>query len=191
MEARTSKVRWTWAEFARLPEERGVRHEVIADELHVTPAPRPLHQRVVKAFLVEIDAFVEANRLGEVFPGPVDVILAEGDYLEPDLVFVRSGRAGMVSDRGIEGAPDLVVEIASPSTAARDRGIKRDRYRRHGVPEYWVADPDERTLEVWRLSEGDLEPRVYTADETLVWTPTEPGPSLELSVGDLLSERRR
>jgi hypothetical protein len=79
--------------------------------------------------------------VGKVFTAPLDVLFAEGDYLNPDIVFVRADRVNLIGDRGVEGPPDLVVEVLSPSTEARDRGVKLGRYRLYGVPEYWVVDP--------------------------------------------------
>jgi len=163
--------RWTYSEFARLPSGGSERHEVIAGELFVTPAPTSGHQRLVKKLIVVLDRFVEDHALGEVLPGPIDVLFAEGDYLEPDLVFVRRGREAIMTDRGIEGPPDLVVEVVSPSTEARDRGLKLERYRHYGVAEYWTVDPERRTVEVWRLGEGGEEAEVFGAGDVLTWTP--------------------
>jgi len=185
MEANTSRTRWTWAEFARLPSEGSTRYEVIDGELVVTPGPAPRHQRIVMRLIRILDPFVREHELGELLPGPVDVIFAEGDYLEPDLVFLREGRGEIVSDRGIEAPPDLIVEIVSPSTASRDRGVKRDRYRLYGVREYWVVDPDRRTVEVCDFASGGDEPAVYGAEETFPWTPVEGGPALQVEVGQV------
>jgi Uma2 family endonuclease len=172
--------RWTYEEFARLPED-GNRYEIIAGELYVTPAPRPRHQLVLVPLIVQLNAFVAKHGLGRIYPGPIDVLFAEGDYLEPDLVFVRQDRFGIVSDRGLEGAPNLVVEILSPSTARRDRTLKRDRYAFFGVSEYWVIDPEGRTVEVFRA--GTNQSAMHTA--TLEWQPVTGGPELTLRVSDL------
>jgi Uma2 family endonuclease len=99
------RVRWTYDEFARLPSEPGVRHEVIADELNVTPSPGTPHQRILAVFRA-LDPFVREHGLGEVFLSPLDVLFAEGDYPVPDLAFVRRGREGVVTRRGIEATPD-------------------------------------------------------------------------------------
>ena len=180
MEANRGRSRWTWAEYARLPSEGGRRNEVIDGALVVTPAPALRHQRVATDLVTHLNAFVKAHDLGEVFAGPVDVLFGEGDYLQPDIVFVGRARAHLLSDRGVEGPPDLVVEIASPSTAERDRGIKLDRYRLFGVAEYWVVDPDAGTVEVWKLAEGAVAPRVLRPPETLRWRPAGSPASLEL-----------
>lgn len=182
MEANRSQTRWTYAEFARLPGEGGQRHEIIGGELHVTPSPSSAHQRVVTRLSALLHAFVGENALGEVFAGPIDVLFEEGDYLAPDVVFVATERASLVTDRGVEGPPDLVVEVASPSTAERDRGVKLGRYRLYGVREFWVADPGARTIEVWDLAAGDEEPVVSGGEDVLCWMPGSGTETLEIDV---------
>ncbi len=165
MEVHRTRTRWTYAEFARLPSEGGARNEIISDELFVTPAPGTGHQRIVTKLTVALGGLARDHGLGHVLTGPVDVLFSEGDYLEPDLVFVTKGREDILTDRGIEQPPDLVVEVVSPSTEARDRGIKLERYRHYGVGEYWIIDPDRKVVEVW--TPGTTEPRV--AEKTLEW----------------------
>ncbi|MGQ0816077.1 MAG: Uma2 family endonuclease [Gemmatimonadota bacterium] len=173
---------WTYAEFARLPSD-GQRREIIAGDLYVTPAPRPLHQRVVARLVILLENFAATHGLGSIYPGPIDVLFAEGDYLEPDLVFVRRERQGIVSDRGIEGPPDLVVEIVSEATAGRDRDIKRRRYAHFGVPEYWIVDPDAHTVEVYRFTLDAETPAIVK--DVLRWTPMPAGPTLECTVREI------
>jgi Uma2 family endonuclease len=182
VEARETRLRWTYAEFARLPSEGGARHEVIDGELVMTPAPGRRHQRVVTDLVRILGSFVHDNDLGELFAGPFDVLFAEGDYLEPDIVFVRKDRTHLLSDRGVEGPPDLVVEVASPSTVGRDRGVKLDRYRHYGVAEYWIVDLDASAIEVWHLAAGASEVVVLGESDTLVWAPSEGASALEVSV---------
>ena len=184
LENRTRR-RWTYAEFARLPSEGSTRHEIIDGELVVTPGPTPRHQRIVTDLVSVLNAFVRANELGDVFAGPIDVLFAEGDYLEPDIVFVRSGRGEIFSERGIEGPPDLVVEVISPSTAGRDRGSKLERYRLYGVAEYWVVDPQQRTVEVWDLAGDVTEPVLLSMTDTVRFAPEDDGHALEIPLAEL------
>lgn len=186
MEAKRTGSRWTYSEFARLPSAGGTRHEIIDGELTVTPAPALRHQRTVTRLVGVLLEVVERG-LGEVFAGPVDVLFAEGDYLEPDLLFVSEARAGILSDRGVEGAPDLVIEVASPSTADRDRGIKLERYRHYGVPEYWIVDPDAATIERWRLG-STAEPEILGPGDVLRWEPADAEEALSIDVGEILRE---
>lgn len=175
--------RWTYDEFARLPDD-GNRYEIIDGELEMTPAPRSIHQKVATELGVLLSNFVKQHDLGWVLMGPIDVLFAEGDYLEPDLVFVRRERGGIISDRGIEGAPDLVVEVLSGFTASRDRGIKRERYAWFGVTEYWVADPDDKQIEVFRMMRDPLNAEVVR--DTLLWRPWPGAPEMEINVAEAL-----
>lgn len=182
MSSHPSPRRWTYAEFARLPED-GNRYEVIAGELYVTPAPGSSHQRIVTRLTFVLEAHVRRHELGWVFVGPMDALFSEGDYLEPDLVFVRRERRGVVSERGLEAAPDLVVEVLSPSTAERDRTLKRDRYLHFGVPEYWVVDPDVREITVHRSRSDPARPEVHR--DVFPWRPWPGAPALDVSVPEV------
>lgn len=186
MEAKSTGKRWTYAEFARLPEAGSARYEIIDDELYVTPSPGLHHQRIVTRLVVTLYGFVKEHDLGEVFVSPFDVLFGEGDYVEPDVLFVRADRGDVVTDRGIEGPPDLVIEVLSPSTESRDRGIKLERYRHFRVPEYWIVDPDERTVEVWRLAEP--APVVLGAADVFRWRPAPGGAELEVPLAELFEE---
>lgn len=180
--------RWTYEELRALPDD-GNRYEVIAGDLYMTPTPRSAHQRVAFRLGHLIESYIEANHLGGWVSLAVDVLFAEGDYLEPDLVYVREDRLDIVTKRGVEGAPDLVVEVLSESTAARDRGIKRQRYAWFGVPEYWVVDIDAEQVEVYRLGEDPARPRIER--EILKWQPVADGPMMEISVQKLMADLRR
>jgi Uma2 family endonuclease len=92
----------------------------------------------------------------------------------------------VVTDRGIDGPPDLVVEVLSPSTESRDRGIKLERYRHYGVPEYWIVDPDEQTVEVW--VQDQPAPVVLGVADVFRWRPVPGGAELEMPLGELLGE---
>jgi Uma2 family endonuclease len=173
---------WTYSEFARLPND-GNRYEVIDGELHETPAPRPIHQEVLISMSVLLRNFVVEKHLGWLLPAPVDVLLAEGEYVEPDIVFVRRERKSLITDRGIEGPPDLVVEITSKSTANLDRGPKLRQYTRFGVPLYWIADPEARHVEVYRLLEDPSRPVIHA--DTVTWTPVAGGATLTIEVPPL------
>jgi Uma2 family endonuclease len=178
---------WTYDEFASRPDD-GKRYEVIAGELVVSSSPRPQHQRASMRLSYALEGFTQEHGLGELYPAPIDVLLSTDDYLVPDLVFVRTERADIVTGRGIEGAPDLVVEIISPSSALRDRGLKRERYARFGVPLYWVVDVELGHVEVYHLAEEPDGPAEIVSD-TLVWQPIAGGPALTLSVPHIVGAR--
>jgi len=121
---------------------------------------------------------VKTRGLGEVFFAPIDCILGETTIVQPDLIYLDATRLSLVSGRGIEGAPALVVEILSPSTTLIDRNTKRQLYRRHGVPYYWIVDPEARTIEADSLSEGECQLVMHTAESAAVALP--PFPDLAL-----------
>ena len=177
---------WTYAEYMRLPVE-STRYEVVAGHLYVTPSPSVLHQEVVAALLLRLRRYVEGSaKLGWVLPGPVDLLLTQSDFIEPDIVFVSSHRRHILSERGIEEDPDLVIEIVSPETAGRDRGIKRDLYLRSAVSEYWIVDAAARDVEICRVADGrsELTPRV----RQWRWQPDTCIPPLLLEMDDVLEE---
>ncbi len=139
---------WTYAHYAALPED-GQRYEVLDGVLYMSPAPNLWHQRVAGEIFVHLRSHVIVTGLGEVFMSPVDVELASRTVVEPDVVVVLRARAAILRyDSRIIGTPDLVVEIASPSTARHDRQRKRDRYAHAGIPEYWLVDPVRQTVEI-------------------------------------------
>lgn len=145
--------RWTYADYARLP-DNGFRYEVIHGALIMSPAPRPHHQRVVKRLALAIERHLEAQPSGELFLAPIDVILPGlADPVQPDLAFVAAERLGIVSETRIEAEPDLVVEVVSPGSEARDRRLKFGLYAQAGVREYWIVDPsvDSSRIEVYVL----------------------------------------
>ncbi|MBA2449155.1 MAG: Uma2 family endonuclease [Chloroflexi bacterium] len=136
----------------------GDRYEVIDGRLYVSPPPILVHQNASGVLYFYLVQHVRQWRLGgKVYAAPVGVVLDDENGLQPDLVYISRERAGILAERGIEGAPDLVVEILSPSTRGRDRGIKMRRYAAAGVSYYWVVDPRTRTLEEYLLVEQGYE----------------------------------
>jgi Uma2 family endonuclease len=142
--------RVSYADLERAPED-GRRYELYDGEVFVVPAPIPRHQ-VVQHLLTE--ALRERCRQhgGFAVSSPIDIVFSDYDVLQPDVVFFRPDRAHLVDlDHAIRHAPDLCVEIVSPSTEATDRGRKLQVFARYGVPEYWVVDPVAEVIEVHRL----------------------------------------
>lgn len=140
----------TYADYAAIPED-GRRYELHEGSLVMTPAPGTEHQGIVRDLLGILDRHVTSHGLGVVFPSPVDCILSDTTVVQPDLVFVATDRAAIVTARAIEGAPSLVVEILSASSRATDRTTKATIYVRHRVPYYWIVDPRERTIDAFAL----------------------------------------
>jgi Uma2 family endonuclease len=170
----------TYEDYCALPDD-GRRYEILDGELSMTPSPSVAHQRFAANLLVSLKPFVTARGLGEVFIAPFDVILEETSVVVPDLLFVASERSGIVTDRGVRGAPDLIVEILSPGTARRDRVEKAKLYARHGVRQYWLADPETRVLEVYELGEGQYRRAASLADADTFSPSLFPGLSIPLA----------
>ncbi len=143
----------TYDDLQSLPED-GCRYEILEGELTVTPAPTTAHQRISRNLEFVLHAHVMAGDLGEVFDAPIDVVFDRGTVMQPDLVFVSQARLGIVRERCIDGAPDLVIEILSPGTERRDRGAKQQIYERYGVTHYWRVDPASQSLTELVLREG-------------------------------------
>ncbi len=167
-------------ELDRLPED-GNRYELIDGELYVSAAPRNKHQLVSTAFLELMLPFVRKHELGRVYHAPFDVYLEprKQTRVEPDIVFIARGRLDLIQDKGLYGAPDLVIEIISESTSHVDLFDKRDLYQRCGVTEYWIADPDERQVWLYRFQESS-EPRELVMGDILT-TPLLRGLEIQLS----------
>ncbi len=143
----------TYDDYVRLPDD-GRRYEIIDGELEVSPAPNPRHQRVSAKFFAILHNHVEERRLGQVYYAPIDVLLARDSIVQPDLVFVAAARELIITERAIEGPPDLVVEILSPWSDRRDRVTKARLFARYGVRQYWIVDPEARTLEMYEPKRG-------------------------------------
>ena len=175
-----TRPRKTVDDFMKLPE--GTLAELIDGEIFMTPGPRVLHQRVVINLTLELAPYVRGRKLGEILTSPVDVHLPSGDIVEPDLILVRRENESIIQD-WIRGAPDLLIEVLSPSHPERDLIVKRNLYARNGVPEYWIVDPSDRSVQVWRLVEGRYDPSGYRREGQTLATNLIPG--FELSVTKL------
>ncbi len=139
-------LKFTYEDYALLPEDR--RYEVVDGELLLTPAPTPFHQVVSERIGHLLGAFLRRTGAGVMFYAPCDVVLSAHDVVQPDIVVVLADHKAVVGESFIAGAPDLVIEVLSPSTERRDRIAKAKRYSTFGVPEMWLVDPAEKTIEV-------------------------------------------
>ena len=172
----------THEDYLHFPND-GKRHEIIDGEHYVTAAPSTRHQRIVvrlTGFL--LDSIRQSGR-GELLLAPIDVVLSETDVVQPDLLFVAADRLERITEPDVQGAPDLVVEVLSPSTRKTDEVIKRKRYQLFGVREYWVVDPELDTVKVYRLGStgfGPAEELSAESGDTLT-TPLLPGLAIPLA----------
>lgn len=156
---RLAKRRWTYDDLREMPESMD-RLEIIDGVLYVSPSPNVLrHQGAVSNLLYELKRWAYEHAAGKVFTAPADVVVSETKAVQPDVFFVAADRLGLVGAT-VAGAPDLVAEIISPSSAQYDRKTKFRLYEEIGVREYWVVDPEEKEVEVFVLREGRFEPDV-------------------------------
>jgi Uma2 family endonuclease len=156
-----SGTKLTYDDFLLFPDD-GMRHELIDGEHYVTPSPNLKHQVVLGNLHLLIGNWLREHRIGRVMLSPFDVVFTRFDVVEPDLLYLSNQRAAQVlTSKNVQGVPELVVEIGSPSTRERDETIKRRLYERSGVSEYWFVDPELDVVQVCRAGAKGFE----TADE--------------------------
>ena len=178
-----ASLKFTYEESLAFPDD-GKRHELIDGNHYVTPAPLTQHQHIVATLHRLIGPVVHERALGTVLFAPVDVLFSKVDVVQPDFLFVSSAPSSIITERNIQGAPDLVVEILSAGTRNTDEGIKRTLYERAQVPEYWIIDPDSEIVKIYHLHrEGHYGPaQELTTKQALaaITTPLLPGVSFPL-----------
>jgi len=148
-----TRIKLTYEDYRNAPESERERYELFEGELVMVPSPSFKHQLILGNLVDLLRKFVSENDLGMVLFAPLDVILSDDTVLQPDMLFIGKEQADIIAEEGIRGTPDLVIEILSEATAKRDRTYKRALYARHGVKEYWLVDPDTKTVEVLELHE--------------------------------------
>ena len=160
-----SKRELTYEDYLGIPEDRQ-RHEIIDGDHFVTPSPVSYHQILCGNLFVQLYRQVQEPGLGTVLFAPLDVLLSKVDIVQPDIVVVPNENDSIITEKNVRGAPDLLVEILSPSTSDRDRNLKKTRYQRAGVREYWIVDPETKQVEQYALT-GDAYTLVATDKKTI------------------------
>jgi len=160
-----------------------LRFEVIRGELFVSPAPKIPHQRIVRDLVRLLQDYLEAEHLGEILPGPLEVQFTEDSAVQPDALVMLRDRGPQPTIERLYGPPALVIEVISYSSKRTDRLQKRALYMEEGVPEYWIVDPGLRQIERWRT--GDEQPEILR--DRLEWRPTEAAPALAIDLVRLFS----
>lgn len=186
LKAEGSPIKFTYRDYLHLPEDK--RYEIIDGELFMVPAPRRGHQEALGNLYVCLRTFVEEKSLGEVYLAPLDVILSDIDIVQPDLLFISRERADILTEENVRGAPDLVIEILSPSGSYRDKVLKRKLYAKYGVREYWIVHPKRREIAVLAPEKGDLRTwKTFREGETLESRLLE---GLRIEIDSVLPSRR-
>ena len=169
--------RLTYQDYAAL--EGDERYELLDGELILVASPNRDHQDVAMELGFRMRTFVKENDLGWVYLAPFDVLFTDTDacaelveaVAQPDIMFISREREHILTHANVQGAPDLIVEILSPSSSTRDWRTKRELYAAHGVREYWIIDPTNRIVSVMLLQDGTLEiEQTRTGDETVTST---------------------
>ena len=169
MVAQKPKPKFTYEDYKNIPEDG--RYELIDGKLVMAAAPKEVRQRVEMRLGSKFFVYVETNDLGAEYTAPFDVYLSETNVVQPDLLFVSKERLDIITEDNVQGAPDLLVEILSPSTASMDCNRKRDLYAEHGVKEYWIAAPEVRLAWLLLPRDGALEVAgVYGYSQTVAST---------------------
>ncbi|HEX8316417.1 MAG TPA: Uma2 family endonuclease [Flavisolibacter sp.] len=132
-------------------------YEIIDGEMIRKSAPTPMHQRISRKVMVIIDRFISEKKTGEIFQSPIDVYLDEYNKPQPDLVFVSESKKAIITNDGIVGVPDLIIEIISPTSIIRDRIEKKALYEKMSVPEFWLIDPQYAAIEIYTLQNNRYE----------------------------------
>ena len=175
---------WTYDEMlAELPESN-LPLELWDGEIVASPTPTPSHQTIVGGFCRAIDDFVRTTKAGRVFIGPLDVALSQHRVVQPDLFFISNANLGIIQDR-IRGVPDLAVEVISRGSWKRDRVEKKALYEQVGIAEYWIVDPESRSIEVFVLTKGVYQLHSRAVDAELAKSKLLPG--FKTSFGQLVA----
>ena len=170
----------TVEDYRSLP-DAGPRYQLIEGELHLSPAPNRYHQTIAINLEFMLLKYLERQPIGRLYHAPFDVFLTEHDAYQPDVIFVKNENAEIFTHAGVEGAPDFVVEILSPSTAHLDKRAKRLVYARTGVKEMWLVDPEAKLIAVYHL-QANAEQPVGTYSESDIFASIHfPGLSIRAS----------
>lgn len=171
----------TVKEFFEMELEEGYFYELINGNIVKKQAPSPAHQNVSMSLSRIMSSFIFDNKLGKLFAAPIDVFFDISNNTQPDLLFVKKERDFIITRNGIEGAPDFIVEILSPSTFKLDRTDKMELYLYFGVPEYWIVDPKNQSIEVYVLEDNRYKMAFFAIENGLIQSKILEGLSLEVS----------
>ncbi len=163
----------TVAEYRTLP-ETGPRYQLIEGDLYMAPAPNRFHQDISRNLGVALANYLSTHPVGVLYAAPFDVYLTETDVFHPDLLIVLNENRGNLTEAGVEGAPDLVIEILSPKTRQLDLVQKKRVYARMGIKELWIIDPELEEVAVYRFDQDPAEPVRKLRGQQMLGSPLLP-----------------
>ena len=176
-----TKAKYTYEDYLNTPE--GERYELIDGELILVASPNEEHQITSIELASLMHNHAKAGDLGRVFHAPFDIVFSDSEVVQPDIMFISKEREHIRTGANVRGAPDLVVEILSPSSVSRDWNYKRELYAKYGVKEYWIADPVHKMVSVMLLRDGVLElAGAYVEGDTVTATALE---GFSVGVGEI------
>jgi Uma2 family endonuclease len=178
------KIEFTYEDYLQLPDD-GKRYEIIDGELYMSTAPIPNHQFIVGNFLFALSSYLKIHPIGKVITAPLEVYFSRTNLVQPDIVYISNERLNIIKPEQIKGAPDLVIEVLSPSTEKRDRTVKLKMYAKFGVQEYWMAKEKTATVEIFRSQEGKLVSAARLGKSDVLTSPLFPG--LEIPLEDIFN----
>ena len=161
--------------------EEGFFYELINGNIVKKQAPSPPHQKAVLKLSKILDDYAVEKDLGDVFTSPIDVFFDKYNNTQPDVLFIRKDRNFIITNDGIQGHPDLIVEVLSPSTFRNDRNEKMKLYLNFGVSEYWIVDPKNQSIEVYVLEDNRYKMAFFAIENGLIQSKILDGLSLEVS----------
>lgn len=167
------RIHLTYEDYKACPED-GQRYEILEGDIAVTPTPVPRHQELVGRLFLVLSRWVEEGAGGTVFLAPLTVLLADDTVVEPDLFWIAPKSIAVIGEDIVRGAPDLVAEVLSPSTASRDRGTKAKVYAKFGVREYWLIDPAGETVTILALRGRHFRPHASGTGHRLIASAVDP-----------------
>ena len=175
---------WTYEDYLAFPED-GKRYEIIDGDCYMSPSPRTKHQEVSGNLLYFLKAHLKRTKRGRVFDAPMDVILSDINVVQPDILVILATRTSMITEKNIQGAPDIVIEIISETSRKTDEITKKKLYERYGVLEYWIVDPELELVKIYRLTDGRYGRAEERAQERGETVTTALLPDLDISLTEL------
>ena len=171
----------TVKEFFEMDLEEGYYYELINGIIVKKQAPKPIHQNASMNLSRILSNHVFENKIGKLFASPIDVFFDDYNNTQPDILFIKKERDFIITDHGIEGTPNLIVEILSPSSFKRDKKEKFDLYMKFGVSEYWIVDPYYKSVEVFTLENNTYVLASDASESGIIQSKVLEGLSLEIS----------
>ena len=142
----------TVKDYQQLPE--GAPYQLINGKLIMSPSPNRIHQKLIVEISRVIGNYLKTNTIGEAYIAPSDVYLDDENVVQPDIYFVSNANLSILTDAGAEGAPDMIIELLSPSNAYYDLRAKLQLYEKYGVKEYFIVDPEDNMVIAYKLTKG-------------------------------------